>query len=291
MSITAGFEHILRENEPLGPHTRLNLGGVAEYFAEPTSESELIELVKRFAQADKQVRLIGGGSNILVRDEGVAGLVISLTAPEFCQISVEGNQISSSGGTRLSHFVSTAVREGFAGPENLVGIPGTVGGALHENIGAHGHDIGSRLQNARVMTRSGDILERSKDEMSFSYRQSSLDELVILDATFQYEKEDPEILTKRMQKLWIVRRSAQPISEASIYVFKDRGVESASDLIEQSGLKGTKVGEVEISDKDANIFVAHQGASCNDVIQLIELVQNQVSEKLGVEIETALEIW
>ena len=141
------------------------------------------------------------------------------------------------------------------------------------------------------MTLSGEIIVREKDAMSFSYRQSSLDELAILDATFHFEKEDAEALTKRMQKLWIVKRSSQPISESSIYVFKDRGVETASDLIEQSGLKGTRVGEVEISDKDLNTFVAHKGATVGDVMKLIELVQNQVSEKLGVEIETAVEIW
>lgn len=291
MSITDGLQHIIRENEPLGPYTRLNLGGMAEFFAEPTTEAELTTLVKRAAEHDLPVRLIGSGSNILVRDEGVAGLVISLSAPEFCQINIDGELLKSTGGTQLSHFVSTAVREGFSGPENLVGLPGTVGGALHINTGAHGYDIGSRLQNARVMTRSGEVVVRQKDELTFSYRQSSLDELVILDATFQFEKEDPEVLTKRMQKLWIVRRSAQPISQPSVYVFKDRGVESASDLIEQSGLKGTRVGEVEISDKDPNTFIAGPGATCSDVMQLIDLVQNQVSEKLGVEIEPALEIW
>ena len=179
MSITAGLEHIIRENEPLGTHTRLNLGGVAEFFAEPTSEAELVEIVKRSAAQDIPVRLIGRGSNILVRDEGVAGIVVSLAAPDFCKIQVNGQQLKSTGGTQLSHLVSTAVREGFSGPENLVGIPGTVGGALHVNTGAHGYDIGSRLQNARVMTRGGEILERKKDELSFSYRQSSLDELAV----------------------------------------------------------------------------------------------------------------
>ena len=94
-----------------------------------------------------------------------------------------------------------------------------------------------------------------------------------------------------MQKLWIVRRSTQPITQTSMYVFKDRGVESASDLIEQSGLRGTRVGEVEISDKDANLFIASEGATCSDVLKLIDLVQDQVSDKLGVEIEPAVEIW
>lgn len=291
MSIIAGLEHIVRENEPLGPYTQLKLGGDAEYFAEPTSESELVELVRRFSEQDLPVRLIGGGSNVLVRDEGVKGLVICLSAPEFCAVSADGNQLKVAGGTRLSHFVSTAVREGFSGPENLVGIPGTVGGALHENTEGNGYDIGSSLVSARVMTLSGEVVERDRKAMSFSYRQSSLDELVILDAIFQFEREEPEVLTKRMQKLWIVRRTAQPVSEASMYVFKDTGVESAADLISQCGLKGTRVGEVEISDKEPNTFVARKDAKCSDVLELIELVQQKVKEQLDVEIETALQIW
>ncbi len=291
MSIATGLEHILRENEPLAPYTCLNLGGVAEYFAEPTSETELVELVRRFSEQELPVRLIGSGSNILVRDEGVPGLVISLTAPDFCRLTVNENRIVASGGTKLSHFVSTAVREGFSGPENLVGLPGTIGGALHQNTGVNGYDIGSALMEARVMTRSGEVINREKDSLSFSYRQSSLDELVILNATFQYERENPEELTKRMQKLWIVRRSSQPVSESSIYVFKDSGAESASTLIEQSGLKGTRVGAVEVSDRDPNSFIAHEGATTVDVLRLIDLVKNQVSEKLGVNIESGLEVW
>lgn len=291
MSIATGLEHILRENEPLAPYTRLKLGGVAEFFSEPTSEIELVELVKRFSENDLPIRLLGGGSNILVRDEGVAGLVILLSAPEFCQLSVDENQLHAAGGTKLSHFVSVAVREGFSGPENLVGIPGTVGGALHENTGANGYDIGSGLQSARVLTRSGEIQERTRDSLSFSYRQSSLDELVILDANFLYEREASAALTKRMQKLWIVRRSAQPISESSIYVFKDNGVESARSLIEQAGLKGARVGDVEVSDRDPNMFIAHAAATVDDVLRLINLVKDQVADKTGVEIEVALNIW
>ena len=291
MSIATGLEHIVRKNEPLAPYTRLKLGGAAEYFAEPTNEDELVELVKRFSENDKPIRLLGGGSNILVPDAGVSGLVISLATPEFCKLSVEGETLRSSGGTKLAHFVSTAVREGFSGPENLAGIPGTVGGALHENTGVSGFDIGSGVQSARVMTRTGEIVERKRESLSFSYRQSSLDELVILDALFQFDREEPEVLTKRLQKMWIVHRAAQPVEEASVYVFKDCGVETASDLIEQCGLNGTRVGEVEVSDREPNAFVAHKNATSNDVTRLIELVRSQVAEKLGVEIETAIEVW
>ncbi len=291
MSIINGFEHIVRENQSLAPYTRLKLGGVAEFFAEPTTQDELVGLVKRFDQQQQPIRLIGSGSNVVIRDEGVPGLVLHLSAPCFCEISVDDNRIIAGGGTQLSHFVSTAVREGLAGPENLVGIPGTIGGALHGNTGAHGVDIGSWVQNARVLTRAGEIIERDRDAVAFSYRQSSLNELVILKATFQFERESPELLTRQLQKLWIVRRASQPISENAIYVFKDDGVETASELIDRAGLKGMQVGEVEISDRDANLFVVQPGATSQDVLRLIDLVKNQVHDRLGVEIQAAVQIW
>ncbi len=292
MSLISGFEHVVRENEPLAPYTRLRLGGVAEYFAEPTTVDELTGLVKRFSEQDLPVRLIGGGTNLLIRDKGVAGLVLQLSAPVFCTIEVEDNGILCGGGTNISHFVATAVREGFAGPEQLVGIPGTIGGALHNNTGAHGVDIGAWVQSAEVLTRGGSHKKREKDSLSFSYRQSSLTELVILNAHFRFERDDPGILTRQMQKLWIVRRASQPMSEENAtYIFKDHGGESASALIEQAGLKGTRVGNVEISEQNANYFVARPGATSDEVLRLIDLVKTQVAERLEVKLETAIQIW
>ena len=292
MSLISGFEHIVRENEPMAPYTRLKLGGVAEYFAEPTSVDELVSLVKRFTENEIPIRLIGDGTNLLVRNEGVAGLVVLLSAPAFCSIDVKDNKILVGGGANISHFVATAVREGLSGPEQMVGIPGTIGGALHNNTGAHGVDVGSWVQSVDVLTRAGERVTRDKDSLSFSYRQSSLTELVILSAAFEFEKEDPAALTKQMQKLWIVRRASQPLShENTTYIFQDHGGDSASDLIENAGLKGTRVGNVEISDQNANFFVAHNDASSEDVLRLIELVKTQVAERLDVQLETAIQIW
>ena len=276
----------------MAPYTRLKLGGVAEYFAEPTSVDELVSLVKRFTENEIPIRLIGDGTNLLVRNEGVAGLVVQLSAPAFCSIDVKDNKILVGGGANISHFVATAVREGLAGPEQMVGIPGTIGGALHNNTGAHGVDVGSWVQSVDVLTRAGERVTRDKDSLSFSYSQSSLTELVILSAAFEFEKEDPAALTKQMQKLWIVRRASQPLShENTTYIFQDHGGDSASDLIENAGLKGTRVGNVEISDQNANFFVAHNDASSEDVLRLIELVKTQVAERLDVQLETAIQIW
>jgi len=292
MALTDGFEHIIRDSEPLAPYTWFRLGGAAEYFAEPTSVDELGALVKRFRENDKPIRLLGGGSNLLIRDKAIPGLVISLSAPAFAHISVESTAIVAGGGAKLAHVVSTSVREGLAGLEQLIGIPGTVGGALHGNAGGHGGDIGQWTRAATVMTRSGEIISRLRDDLFFAYRHSSLDELVILDARFELEKDDPQQITQRMQKLWIVRKTQQPMSNQNCgCIFKDSGGMSPSDLIEQAGLKGTRVGQAEVSQRDPNFFIVGQDAKSSDVIELIDLVRSEVESRLGIELETQIEIW
>jgi UDP-N-acetylmuramate dehydrogenase len=292
VSLTSGLEHVIRENEPLAPFTRLKIGGVAEYYAEPTTVDELIALVKRFSEHNLPIRLIGNGSNLLIRSTGVPGLVIQLSAPAFCTIEVQNCSMKVGGGTQISHFVTSAVREGFSGPEQLVGIPGTIGGALYNNTGALGVDIGSWVESVELLTRAGERVQRNKESLAFSYRQSSITELVILNAKFRFEKEDPAILTKQMQKRWIVRRAAQPNwNENATFIFKDHGGESAATLIDRAGLKGTRVGNVAISERNSNYFVAEPGAASDDVLRLMELVRGQVNERLGVQLEDAISVW
>jgi UDP-N-acetylmuramate dehydrogenase len=292
MGLFSGFEHIVRENEPIATHTWLRLGGAAEYFAEPTSVDELIELVKRCANNDTAVRVLGGGSNVLVPDAGVSGLVLHLSAPAFSQISTDGNKILAGGGAKLGHVISTSVREGLAGLEPLAGIPGSVGGALQHNVDANGNSIGQWTSKVTMVTRGGEVVQQQRDQLRFSYRHSSLDELVILDAEFTLEQGDPETLTKRMQKFWIVKQSSQPNAEENpACVFKDTGGYSAASLIEQAGMKGASAGQAAVSERDSCFIVTNPGATSDDVVQLIELLQRGIQEKLGVELETQIQIW
>ncbi len=292
MSLVTGFESVVRQNEPLAPFTWLQLGGPAEYFFEPRTADELLEMVRRCRHEDVPIRVLGGGSNVLVRDQGVAGVVVRLAAPSFAEISVQGRRVTAGGGARLGHVISSAVKEGLAGLENLVGVPGSVGGALHGNAGGRGGDIGQWTCQATVMTRTGDVLVRQREDLAFSYRQSSLDELVILAAEFQLETEDPEELTKRMQKHWIAKKAGQPLSHQNAgCIFKNpRGI-SAGMLIDQAGLKGTRVGGAEVCDRHANFIIADSGATSQDVLRLVELVKSRVAERQGVELETDIEIW
>lgn len=287
-----GFEHIVRQQVPLASYTSLRLGGAAEYFAEPTSEDELVRLVQRFAQRNLPVRVIGGGSNVLVPDQGVKGLVIHLAAPAFCDLKVHDLGMTAGGGVRLSHFISAAVREGFAGPEQLAGIPGTVGGALHCNSGVGGFDLGTWVERVVAVTRRGERVEREKSAMTFSYRSSSLNELAILSATFQFQRESPEALTREMQKTWIVRSSRQPpLGERCAWMFGDHAGEPVARLIERAGLNGAQFGRVGISGRDSGFVVANEGATSSDVQGLLDLVRNQVLDKLGIDLTPAIEVW
>ena len=235
---------------------------------------------------------MGHGSNILVRDEGVPGMVLRLSEPAFSEIQVQGQTITAAGGARLGRVVTTAVREGLAGLEMLVAIPGTLGGALHGNAGTHGGDIGRCATQATVITHHGEVFTRQRDEMVFSYRQSSLDELVVVSATLELEEDDPRELDKRLRKQWIVRKASQPMGhQCAGCVFKNpRGV-SAGELIEQAGLKGTRIGGAVVSDRHANFIIAEPESTSNDVLRLIEMIRAQVHDRVGVELELELEIW
>jgi UDP-N-acetylmuramate dehydrogenase len=292
MNIFEGLEHCICRDEPLAAHTWFNLGGPAEFFAEPTTVEELALLVRRCREQEIPLRLIGGGSNLLVRDEGVPGVVVQLSAPAFGQIEVGKQSIRAGGGAKLGHVISTAVREGLAGLEVLVGIPGSIGGALHGNAGAASGDIGQWTHGATVMTHTGEIVTRQPGELSFGYRKSSLDELVILSAEFRLDQGDPHQLTRRMQKQWITKKASQPLAHQSAgCIFKNPQGVSAGMLIDQAGLKGTRIGGAEVSERHANFIVADSSATAADVLRLIELVRSTVAERMGVELKLEIEIW
>ncbi len=292
MSLDQGFESFMTANAPLAERTWFGIGGNAEWLAAPNSVEELEALVTRCRDEGATVRLVGNGSNVLVQDEGVSGVVVTLESEAFQKISIEGNLVRVGGGASLPSLINETVRNGLAGLDPLVGIPGTVGAALHQNAGGRGGDIGQWTVEATVLTRTGETLTRNREELFFAYRQSSLDELVILEAVFQLESEDPAELTKRMQKQWIVNKATQPMShQRTGQIFRNPRGMSAGMLIDQAGLKGTKVGGAEVSSQHANFFTATDGTTSKDLLELIEQVKTRVHERMGVELELAIEIW
>jgi len=292
MSLLTGFQDIVRRGEPLAMHTWFQLGGPAEYFAEPEDADQLMELVRRCHDENVDVRLLGQGSNILVRDEGVPGMVIRLSAPAFCDIRVQGRTITAAGGALLGRAVTTAVHRGLAGLESLIGIPGTVGGALHGNAGTRGGSIGQWALQVTVMTATAEVCRRTGDELVFGYRRSSVDDLVILEASCQLEEDDPQDLARRMQKQWIIKKAAQPMGhQCAGCVFKNPRGANAGELIDHAGLKGTRIGGAVVSDRHANFIISEPECTSQDVLRLIDLVRSQVRDRMEVELELELEIW
>lgn len=292
MSWFNGLEHIVREQEPMAPWNWLRLGGVAEYFAEPTSIEELTEILSRTSAEGIPLRLLGAGSNVLVRDEGVQGVVVHLSAPIFGEITVAGTEIRAGGGAKLSQVVSTSAREGLSGIEALVGIPGTIGGALRRNASGHGAAIGQWTNSIDALTRAGERVNLQKGDLRFGYHESNLDALVILNATFLLEPSEAQKVTRQMQKLWIMKRAKQPSGELGYgQVFGDSRGMTAGEIIEQAGAKGLRSGGVSVSETDPNFVEVKPGASSDDVFSLIEDIRGQVSDVLGVDLVPQIEVW
>lgn len=288
----SGFEHIVRVEESLSPFTGLQFGGICEFFAEPTSQAELTELVKACNAQQVPIRVLGGGANLVVCSDIVPGMVVHLSAAAFRNIDVVGNKLTAGGGAALVQLISTAAREGLEGLEQLAGIPGTVGDAVRTNAGTNSGDIGQRTTSVTVLTRSGELEIRGRDELRFSYRKSSLNEMLVLEAEFELEQSDANEITRKMQTLWIVNKGQRPQGrERSLCMFQDHGGLKASNLIEQAGLKGFTQGGVSISESHANYMIVGESATCADVLAVLTHIQTEVESQVGVSIQKQIEVW
>jgi UDP-N-acetylmuramate dehydrogenase len=238
------------------------------------------------------LRILGGGCNVLVRDEGVKGVVLRLSEPAFTEITVQGNTVRAGTGAAVSALISQAARHGLAGLEMLVGIPGTVGGALRCNAGDRAGDISQFVRQVEVFDSKGQAQVRERDELRFGYHTSNLDDPVILAAEFRLEGDDPDAIVKRMRRAWILRKASQPLSfQPACRVFKNPKALSAASLIEQAGLARTRVGGAEVSERDSNCIVIHPDATARDVLRLIDLMRSRVQERFEVELELEVTVW
>jgi UDP-N-acetylmuramate dehydrogenase len=292
MSLLEQFSEITEVDQPLAPLTWMKTGGVAQYVVTPRNRDELQEVVTWCHENETPIHVLGGGSNVLVRDDGVSGVVLRLADSAFGNVEVEGTIVRAGATALLSHVISESVMAGLAGLESLVGIPGTIGGALRGNAGGKNGDIGQFVSAVTVLTAKGEQFTRREDELSFTYRNSSLNELVILEGEFQLHEDSVDEITRRMKKLWIMKKATQPLaSQSAGCIFRNpRGLSSGA-LIEQAGLKGTRVGGAEVSDRHANFIVTCPEATSADVLRLIDLIQSKVSEQFGVELELEIQVW
>jgi UDP-N-acetylmuramate dehydrogenase len=294
MKIFDGLEAIVQADVPLGPMTTFGVGGPAEYFIRPRSEDELRDVVTRSAKAGLEMRVLGRGSNILVRDEGVKGVVIQLGGDEFGRITIEDDLVRAGAAAPLPKVVAEAARKSLAGAECLVGIPGTVGGAVRMNAGGAFGDIGQTVERVKVMDGKGQVFHRERDDLAFGYRTSNIAARFVLEVDLRLMPDGQKPIAERMKKIWIAKKNSQPMNAASAgCVFKNPRGLSAGLLIDQAGLKGTSVGAAVVSRKHANYIVLkdHEKARAADILELIEQIRKAVKERFEVYLEPEIEIW
>jgi UDP-N-acetylmuramate dehydrogenase len=268
------------------------LGGHAAYFCEPVDVEALSRIVVRCRDEGLPLRIIGGGSNVLIPSAGLPGMVARLSAPAFCGIDVRSPSVVAGAGAKLVHVVSAAVQAGLGGLEMLVDVPGTVGGALVGNAGSRGGDIGQRVAEVTVMTADGSVDTRQASGLAFQSRWSNLDDCIVLGCRLELEPESVELLTKRMQKQWIMGRAEQPGGTRTVaMMFKDPLGMTAEALVVQSGARDLRVGGASVYGPQANYVVAGPQCSSDDVRELVEQVRSAVRDRLGIELTPQIEVW
>lgn len=292
MPLPLEFDHLVRNDEPLGNYTWLGIGGPARYFAEPTDRDEFCALIRAASENQIPVRILAEGSNILVRESGFDGLVIHTSSASLSSISVEENRLTAGCGAKLSHVITRAIGEGLGGLERLAGIPGTIGGAVMGNASAGGTEIGSYVASVACVNPDGAIEHKDRKQLQFGHRKSDLVGCYLLEVQFELEPADTLELTKRLQKTWIVRRASRPTDNTRIALpLVDPDGADAASLIEQVGLKGSRRGGASLDPQHPAYLIAHSGCTSDDCMELLELVRDQVSKQLAIDLQLNLVIW
>tara|TARA_Y100001960_G_scaffold14854_1_gene13450 strand:+ start:44 stop:958 length:915 start_codon:yes stop_codon:yes gene_type:complete len=276
----------LLENEPMSKHTTYGIGGPAMAYITPKDRFDLAEILKCCEQFEIPVYFVGSGSNLLVADRGINGIVLS-PAKSLKQLEIKGNSVTAESGVMLGRLVKECIKRNFTGLESLIGVPGTLGGALVMNAGAFGGEISNYLKSVDIMTMAGQINTYSCNDIDFSYRFSSFkkDEFILL-ARFELETGDPDIIKNKKLNASSGRKTNQPLKYRSAgSVFKNHKKYAAGYLIDSAGLKGTRIGDAEISKHHANFFINHGNASASDITTLIRIARKAVLEKFDIELE------
>lgn len=273
--------------EPMTKHTSFHIGGPAELMAQPQSEAELQSLLLKAAEAAVPVTLVGNGSNLLVRDKGIRGLVIKLGSM-LRDINVSGNMLTFGSGVSLAQASKKAAELGLSGMEFAVGIPGSIGGAVYMNAGAYDGEMSKVVKSVRVMDAAGEVSELSAGELDFGYRHSALQgsSKIVTSVTVELAAGDKQAIAEKMADFSNRRITKQPLELPSAgSMFKRPPGYFAGTLIDQTGLKGYTVGGAQVSTKHAGFVVNIGGATAADVLQLISDVQAKVFAAHGVHLE------
>jgi UDP-N-acetylenolpyruvoylglucosamine reductase len=287
----ASPQTILRRNEPLAKRTTLRVGGPAEVYVEPVSEAELCAIIEFCAYNEVPWMLLGRGSNLLIRDGGIKGLVICLAQPYFSRVEFVDGQFRCGAGARLKAVAIEARRQGIAGLEFLEGIPGSIGGALRMNAGAMGGAIFEFVKMVRYMDCRGIVVDAPASLIHVEYRHCSFfRNHIALSATLQGVAGVREEIEKKMSECSQKRWTSQPAAPSAGCIFKNPLTIPAGKLIQELGLKGTRVGAAVVSDVHGNFIVNEGGASARDVLQLIDILKERALKERGIELRTEVEI-
>ena len=273
--------------EPMSQHTSFHIGGPADILVIPSSVQGLLQVLELARTWQVPVTVIGNGTNLLVRDKGIRGLIIKL-GNAIKEWQVESSRITFSSGLSLAMAAHVALDAGLTGMEFAAGIPGSVGGAIYMNAGAYGGEMKNIVTEVTVLDRQGQTRIIPAEEMCFGYRSSAIQgtENLILAATVQLQPGDPEKITAKMADLAARRRDKQPLELPSAgSTFKRPAGNFAGTLIDKAGLKGFSVGDAQVSVKHAGFIVNTGHASCADVLQLITAVQEKVFASAGIHLE------
>ena len=283
----------LFEQEPLANHTTMKIGGPADLFIEPSSVENIEKAMRVIQENNLPWRAIGRGSNLLVSDEGIDGVVLKL-GKGLDHVEINGSEVKAGAGVSLVSLSVQISKKGYAGLEFASGIPGSVGGAVYMNAGAHGSDMSSILKQAHVLFEDGTLTWLSKEEMEFSYRTSLLQKKkpgIVLEAVFQLKEGDRSEIVERMQNNKNYRKDTQPYNlPCAGSIFRNPLPNHAGRLVEDAGLKGHSIGGAQISPMHGNFIVNTGNGSAADVQALIQHVKDTVYSEFEIELETEVEI-
>ena len=287
----------VRFDEPMRLHTSFHIGGPAEIWAEPQEPEHLRRLLAAAADAGLPVTMIGGGANLLVRDEGIPGLVLHLSGPGFQIFRVTGEGVLAGAALPLEWLIRKAQEASLSGVEFLAGVPGHVGGAVRMNAGTHDeegkfHHFGDRVQLLRVMDPAGRVKTLPAEAAGFGYRSSGLGGWIVLEALLRMTPGDRAEIGRRVQRLWAFKKQTQDWSAPSVgCIFKNPGEgRGAGWMVDQTGLKGYRVGGAVISPRHANFILNEGNAKAADVLSLVEEARARVLKQFGVRLELEVQV-
>ncbi|WP_339062319.1 UDP-N-acetylmuramate dehydrogenase [Tepidibacillus marianensis] len=280
-------------NEPLSKHTSWKIGGAADGFIIPINREKLIQTIQILTEEQVPWKVLGKGSNLLVLDQGFRGAILHLGSKEFEQIEFDGNHVSVGANASIIRLANVAAKQGLSGIEFAGGIPGTVGGAVYMNAGAHGSDISKVLIESDILLENGTIERWKKLDFEFAYRKSRLQikKGIIVNARFQLQPGDRKEMIEQMIRFKERRTKTQPYHlPCAGSVFRNPEGDYAGRLIEELGLKGYQIGGAQISTMHANFIVNVGQATAKNVLTLIRMVQKKVYETYGITLKTEVEV-